>query len=163
LKKIIQSYFNVILVVLISTPASAREDSRPNSIGGDYIFEVVSGFISEEQKTNFELGFDFETFIPGTDHHISLGLSSEIEFSDHERRRYFFGPLLSYYYRHFKIFLSSGMQTDFDEYEKWKSRIGLGYEVVWLKHWLVVPTIAMDHVEGKLYPAYSIGLACEFY
>ena len=150
-----------LFVLLNFNSALAKEMARPSSMGGDYLLELNSGVVFENSEDVFELGFDLERFIDGTHHHFSLGFASEVEFKEHSDE-YFFGPLLSAYYLHFKGFVTSGLLTDFSHENQWKTRIGIGYEIIWLPHWLLVPTIAMDFIDSHIDPAITIGLACEF-
>ena len=156
---------NLIITLLISfifiSMTEAKEKSRPKSIGGDYVAEVNFGVVFEESEDVFELGFDFESFIKETHHHFSIGVATEIEFKE-EETEYFLGPLLSAYFYHFKFFITSGILTNFQEEHEWKSRLGLGYEIVHLKDWILVPTFTLDYVDQEFDLGVSLGFAYEF-
>ena len=119
----------LLLALFVNFSANAKEKSRPDSKGGDFLIELTTGLVLEEHEDVFELGIDFEHFISGTNHHFSNGLASEIEFKDHGSE-YFFGPLISGYYHHFKLFLTTGVLTDFEGQNKWKNRIGFGLSLI---------------------------------
>jgi len=148
-------FFNVVSV------AVAKENSRPMSKGGDYIVELTTGVAFEESEGVFEVGFDIEKFIEGTRHHFSIGLATEVEFKEHGKE-YYMGPLFSFYYHHFKLFLTSGILTSFREESEWKSRAGLGHEFIFSKHYVFIPTVALDYVNGETSFATNLGVSCEF-
>jgi|GEM_PF-2608160 len=152
---------NCTVTLLLSVGAEAKEQSRPDSIGGEYVLELNTGVAFEDSEDNLEVGIDFEKFVNGSRHHFSIGLATEIDFRELDEA-YFLGPLLSAYYFHFKLFLTTGILTNFEEYNEWKTRMGLGYEIVWLEEWIIVPTLSIDSVENRLNLAASLGLAWEF-
>lgn len=143
------------------TPLYAIEKSRPLSSLESNLVEITFGMALDEKI--YEIGLDYEYFLPSMDHHLSIGIASEIEFMQ-EGHEYFIAPLLSIYYYHTKLFLSSGLLTDFSLRNHWKTRVGVGYEFFLDGHKLImVPTVAWDMVEGESqYPAIVLGIAREF-
>ena len=148
-------------VLFVSSITSAKERARPNSKGGNYLFEINSSVVFEGSEELFELGFDLERFVEGANHHFALGLASELSFTE-GNNDYYLGPLFSFYYHHFKAFFTTGVLTDFDEKVEWKSRLGLGYEFVFAYHFVFIPSVSVDYLEGNLYPVLGAGVACEF-
>ena len=113
----------------------------------------------------FELGIDFEKFVENTNHHLAIGLASEIVFEREGRfeREYYLGPSISTYYHHFKLYFTTGILTDLRGENEWKSRVGVGHEFFFSKrNWLLVPSVALDFLDGKVNPALSLGFAREF-
>jgi hypothetical protein len=108
----------------------------------------------------FEIGLDYEYFLPGWQHHLSFGVASEIEFLQNDE--FYLGPLVSLYYFHTKVFYTTGIQTNFSGKAYWKNRLGFGYEFFLEEHFIVVPTIAVDRAEGEFHRAFSLGFAWEF-
>ena len=159
--KVILLFAFLLFVLAPAHKCKAIEKSRPKSMSGDYIIEFNSSLIFKKEKPVFEVGVDFERFIEGSNHHFSYGFAAEFEQTKY-LSEYFVGPMISAYYFHFKIFLASGILTDFDGMNLWKSRLGIGYEFAWSSHWLVVPTVALDYVDSEFNPAIVLGLACEF-
>jgi hypothetical protein len=117
--------------------------------------------VFEDSEDIFEIGIDFEKFLEGTNHHFSIGIATEVDFKNH-KNDYYFGPLFSFYYIHTKTFFSTGVLTDFEGNNEWKSRLGLGYELVLANHLLVIPYIAIDYVNDEINPTAGIGIAYEF-
>ena len=156
-------HFFAIFTALFLTASVglAKMESRPQSMGGDFLVEFNTGYVFEGSEGVFELGFDFERFISGTHHHFSIGLATELVSTD-SANEYYLGPMLSAYYFHFKAFLTSGVLTDLNGHDEWKSRFGLGYEVIWTTHWIFVPTVAVDFHRSEFFPGVVLGLACEF-
>ena len=158
----IRRILSVFMATLCWYPyVEGNEKSRPHSIGGEYIVEYNTGLALESSEGVFEVGVDFERFVKGTDHHFSLGFSTELSFNEWGKG-YFFGPLLGAYYLHFKMFIASGVLTDFESHSLWKTRVGAGYEIILYKSWIFVPTIAVDFLDGHLNPTMALGVACEF-
>lgn len=149
----------IFILMLVSMNSFAKEESRPKSIGGDYVVEVNIGRFFQEDEEIFEAGFDLEYFLPGYHHHLSIGFTTEIEFEDEDR--FFFAPLISYYYHHFKFFLASGISTRFHESE-WKNKLGIGYEYFVDKDWILIPSIAYDRVNEENGISVAIGIGHEF-
>lgn len=140
----------------------AKDDSRPLSSSGNRLIEFTLGVAFKESESVSEIGLDYEYFIPTMDHHLSIGLASEIEFL-HSGSEYLIAPLVSFYYYHTKLFLASGLLTDFSSKNRWKTRFGVGYEFFLDGHNLImVPTVAWDMIEGEQYPAIVLGVAREF-
>jgi len=150
-----------LLLIFVANFSWANSKSRPNGISGDYLLELNAGVTFEDEEDVFEFGIDLERFIDGTHHHFSYGLATEAEFKD-ESTEYFFGPLISAYYFHFKVFITSGILTDFDGEDFWRTRVGAGYEFVWKRGWIIIPTFAFDYIDDEINPAIVFGLAHEF-
>ncbi len=138
----------------------ALEDSRPQSEGKDHLLEVTIGQIKIKEREVFEAGFDYEYFFPNADHHFSLGVASEIEFLSEDE--YYLGPLFSLYYFHYKLFVTSGLQTNFSGKTFWKNRLGLGYEIFVTDSFILIPGISVDRSEGEYHRALTVGAAIEF-
>lgn len=158
MKKLI--YLPLLFVTLFNNTTFALEDSRPQSSGDERLFEVTAGQVKVGEHEIFEVGVDYEYFVPGWEHHLSFGVASEIEFL--QKDEYYLGPLVSLYYFHTKAFYTSGIQTDFSGKSYWKNRVGLGYEFFVKEHVIIVPTIAVDRAEGEYHRAFNIGFAWEF-
>lgn len=151
----------IAIWVLTASAAYSIEKSRPDSIGGDYLFELNIGLALEEEEDVEEVGFDVERFLDGSEHHFSIGFATELEFKDHGEE-IFLAPLFSVYYFHMKLFLASGLLTDFDEENEWKTRLGLGYEFFLKGEYLLIPIVAIDYIDSEFSPALGLGLAHEF-
>jgi hypothetical protein len=52
--------------------------------------------------------------------------------------------------------------TDFEGNSEWKSRLGIGYELVLANHLLAIPYIGIDYVNDETNPTAGIGIAYEF-
>lgn len=137
----------------------AMEMSRPESFGGDFLTEINLGTVLTETEELLEVGFDFEYFVPGSHHHFSVGFATDFVFSN--QKKYYFGPLVSAYFYHFKFFLSSGVMTDFQDLTTWRTRLGTGYEFIFHRT-LIIPTVAIDYDQGSVHWAFLLGLAREF-
>ena len=160
--KVIGTSIGFIFLIFFYLPVSAMEDSRPLSSSGNNLVEFTLGVAFEENESVPEIGLDYEYFLPTMDHHLSLGIATEVEFL-HSGPEYLFAPLLSLYYYHAKLFMASGLLTDFSSKNRWKTRFGIGYEFFLDDHnFIIVPTVAWDIVEGEQYPAVVFGLAHEF-
>ena len=149
-----------LTILSLSKHSFAKVMSRPQSTGSENLIEVTVGQIEIEKQQFLEVSIEYEYFIPSSNHHFSIGLSSEIEFKN--RDEYFLGPMVSLYFFHMKLLYTSGLQTSFDGNNYWKNRIGLGYEYYIKEHIIIVPTIAADFIEGKTHRSLGIGLAKEF-
>lgn len=148
--------------MFLSLTSLAKEDSRPLSSSKNSLVELTLGTAFEDDEAVYEVGLDYEYFIPSMDHHLSIGIASEVEFLN-DGPEYLFAPLFSLYYYHMKVFISSGFITDFSNKSRWKSRFGFGYEFFIDKHdYIVVPTLAWDVIESEQYPVVVIGVAREF-
>lgn len=152
--------FIVLFTLLMGLNSYAKEESRPDSIGGDYIVEVNNGIVFEENEDVYEIGFDFEYFLPKSRHHFSIGLATEIQVKEH--MQYYIGPLFSAYYYHTKLFISAGLLTDFDGENLFRSRLGLGYEFIFANHNIIIPTVTIDVDHEEVSWGILIGLAHEF-
>lgn len=151
--------FALIISVTGLNMSHAMEKSRPKSIAGDYVVELnIGGFFEEEEKV-LEFGFDFEYFVPGYHHHLSIGLATEVEFRSEDE--FFFAPLISYYYHHFKFFLASGILTKFHESE-WKTKFGIGHEFFLAPEWILIPSIAYDRINEENGFSIAVGIGHEF-
>jgi hypothetical protein len=154
--------FTIFNLLFFSTVVLAMEDSRPLSSSGDNLVEFTLGVAFEERESVSEVGLDYEYFIPAMDHHLSIGLATEVEFLQ-DGTQYLIAPLVSLYYYHTKVFLASGLLTDFSHHNRWKTRVGVGYEFFLDAHdFIIVPTVAWDIVAEEQYPAIVIGIAREF-
>ena len=152
------------LFASIVSAAYAGPLSRPEKLGGDYIFEFVAGAVFEggHEGAVPEIGFDLEYFVEGYDHHLAIGISTELEQTDMHGSLNFIGPTVALYYYHIKTFASFGVLTDFSHYNVGKGRIGIGYEYFLDSGLILVPTIAVDRIQNHTFPALALGFAKEF-
>jgi len=155
-------YFVTLFVLfLVSMPSQAREKSRPQSIGGDYLLELTLGFVDEGEEDVFEFGIEIERFLDKLEHHCAIGLVLEPGFSD-EKKATYMALSMSFYYYHYKAYISSGLLSDFDDENEWKTRLGLGKEFFLARNYILVPALVVDNIRDEFNPGISIGLAHEF-
>ncbi len=155
---------NIYLIILISLmyqSAFAKELARPNSIGGDYLLELNTGLVDEDNHKIYEVGFEVERFTDSFKHHCAIGLSFEATDLDDEIK-YFAGGLVSFYYHHFKLFVSSGILLGSNDFKEWKTRYGFGREFFIKKDYIIIPAFTVDRLGGGSHPGFNIGIAKEF-
>ena len=156
-----EKYILFLLIIICNTNISAKELARPESIGGDYLLEASLGFVSEEGETLYDFGLEVETFIDALKHQCAIGLSFEVEDLDGELT-YFAEGLASFYYHHFKFFISTGTLFGPRDFKEWKTRFGLGHEFFIKKDYILIPAITMDRLESESYFGFNLGFAKEF-
>lgn len=150
----------LITMLSMSFNADAIDKSRPDSIGGDYLVELNFGTIFHDDLVIYELGLDVERFIDGSAHHFSLGVSTDFEFQG-PNRGYFFGPLVTAYFFHSKVFATTGLGIDIHHRKHWQTRVGGGYEFIF-DDFIVIPMIAYNFSEYSSSYVALLGLAHEF-
>jgi len=154
-------YF-IMIVLLMHQPLSfAKDVARPKSIGGDYLLEFSMGVMNEDSHEVYEAGFEIERFIDSLEHHCAVGLSFETTDLDGETK-YYAGALTSLYYRHFKLFVSSGILFGEDNFKEWKTRYGFGREFFLKRYYIIIPAFTLDRVEGESHLGLNVGIAKEF-
>lgn len=150
---------NILLVVLLLSyhiHCHGKEKSRPQSIGGDHIYEVNLGSEKVKDHSYFELAFDYEYFIPGYNHHLSIGVATDLTFKSDILT--YLGPLISYYSHHVKYFLTAGPANQAG-HNKFKYKGGIGYEFFpeWTE-FIIIPTMAYAKIGSE--EAYTLSLGC---
>jgi hypothetical protein len=150
----------VVALLAHSWNANTKDVARPESFGGEGLIELTAGVFFIEGRQEPSLGVDLEFFIPGTEHHFSLGVAADVEWAEHFTE-YYFGPLVSAYFYHWKFFWTSGVAAEDFERNLWKHRLGLGYEIIG-EEWVYVPSVAYDFVEERRGLSIIFGVAHEF-
>lgn len=149
----------LLIIFGFSSTVLARDLSRPESPGGDQLVEVNLGIFIEGEQTEPELGFDYEYFVSGTEHHLSVGAATDVSFGE-SHTEFYLGPLVSGYYHHFKLFWTSGVSTaNFVEAHE-RHRTGLGYEI--FDSVIYVPSLAYEKNGDKEGVVVMLGVAQEF-
>ena len=151
----------LIVLLFFNSNAFANEIARPKSLGEEYLLELNFGAVQESDHEAFEIGFEVERFIESFNHHLAIGLSLEASDINGELK-YFTGGLLSLYYHHFKLFISSGLFFNNHKYKEWKTRLGFGREFVLEGEYVLVPSFTLDSLEGECLLGFTVGLAKEF-
>ena len=157
----IKSFIIVFALFFSFFTSQAREKSRPKSLGGDYLLELTLGVVDEGEEDIFEFGIEVERFLDKAEHHCAIGLVLEPGFSD-EKKSTYMALSMSLYYYHYKAYLSSGLLSDFDDINEWKTRFGLGKEFFLARNYILVPALVVDNIRDEFNPGISIGLAHEF-
>ena len=146
-------------IVTLMANAGEKIAPRHTAKGGNHIIELVPGTIFHNNKTDFSLGIDYEYF-PHEDHHFSFGVSFEKEYM--LEREYFFGPHFAWYFLgHNKVFYASGFGWN-HQHTFWKNNLGLGHEFIFKNHFVLVPSIVIEHSPEATHTLISIGLGFEF-
>ena len=154
-------YFSILIFAFLMTPhwLLAKDFARPESHGGDWLLEFTTELSFLYDVGEPGLGLDLEYFVPGTEHHFSVGLSTDVEFTK-SFTQYFVGPLVSGYYRHFKVFWTSGVVSENFNRNLRKHRLGLGYEII--GDLIYVPSVSYDKVGNHEGISIIFGVAHEF-
>lgn len=156
-------FIKLLCLALIFLPilSSAKQKSRPQSIGGDYLLELTMGVVNEGEEAVFEVGVEVERFLDPLAHHCALGFVFETSL-ENGRELYYTALSASAYYYHYKIYLSSGLFSDFDKVDEWKTRMGFGKEFFLRRDFILVPAFTLDYIGRDVNPGFSMGLAHEF-
>lgn len=156
-------FISILLSLLAFSGLNAQEQTSPQARHkakkGDHIFELVPGMVIHEGQKEFELGIDYE-FFPKQDHSYSIGFSFDDEWLD--EHEYYFGPHIAFYFKgHNKVFFSSGI--DWSKHgERWKNRVGLGHEFIMQNHFVIVPSVMLDHTADYTKTVIAVGFGIEF-
>jgi hypothetical protein len=149
----------LIICLLFASNILFAEGPRHKAKGGYHIIEIVPGQLYHGSQTDYSFGLDYE-FFPNEDHHYSLGFSYEAEFI--EKTEHFIGAHIAWYFLgHNKLFLASGLGWN-REQSFWKQKVGYGYEVIFKNHFVIVPSIGIEHSPLASHSVISLGLGFEF-
>lgn len=162
--KMVSRLFTLLVFVLMrvipeSSLAATIDQARPESSEKNLLIEATAGQVWLPEDEVFELGLDVEFFPTKFAHHLSLGLSAEVEFE--ENNEFYLGPLLSYYQNHYKVFTSAGLQGH-DHHWRLKTRLGVGKEFYLTEDLIFVPGAFVDFIDDETHYALNFGFAKEF-
>ena len=154
--------YSLVFLLFFNTSDATTKTSRPDGEEGSHILEFTLGVVDEEGEIIEALGVDFEYFIPGTHHHLAIGVATDYTFGGPENT-FSIGPLISGYYKHIKLSFSSSAITDFEGGSDWKSRLLLGYEfVLQKKGFILVPALFTETISSHENYGATLGIAKEF-
>lgn len=148
--------FKFVIFLVLLCMFSFYSAERPNSIKGNYIFEINYGLIFEKESVS-EYGFDLECFLDESNHSYSIGFATEFE-----KNNYYIAPLFSFYEDHFKYFFSIGALVESHTTSYAKLKFGIGYEVFMQDQWIFIPSFNVDYFKSHIIPVSVVALAHEF-
>lgn len=69
----------------------------------------------------------------------------------------YLGPAINLYLGHYKLLVSSGIQGN-DEQQRLKTRLGIGYDIMFGDNLMLVPGLALDFIDHQTHPVASLGI-----